>query len=86
MLILDEMTPTCAVTLKKILQASNDDAVLGTSPTMLHAYVVNSYRTMIIITTNTWATGLLGMPKHDVEWLQMNCVYIHVVEPLWETS
>ena len=83
-LILDELHPKNAVALKKIMQASNDDAIMGASPTMQHAYRVNSYQTMIIVTTNTWSSGFKGMPAADVEWLRANSYYIHVPGPLWK--
>lgn len=83
-LVLDELHPTSAVLLKKIMQASNDVAILGASPTMQHAYRVNSYQTMIIVTTNTWAPGCATMQADDVEWLKANSVYVHVTSPLWK--
>ena len=83
-LVLDELHPKSAVLVKKIMQASNDCAVLGASPTMQHAYSVNSFRTMIVVTTNTWAAGMVGMPESDVEWLKANSVYVHVQHKLWK--
>ena len=86
MLVLDELGPEGAVKLKKILQASNDVAVLGTSPTMQHVYKIRTWRTMIVVTTNVWAARLQGMPVADYEWLQANGVLVVVTEPLWKTS
>ena len=83
-LVLDELHPKNAVVLKKIMQASNDDAIMGASPTMQHAYRVNSYKTMIVVTTNTWSSGLRGMPDADVDWLRINSFYVHVPGPLWK--
>ena len=83
-LVLDELHPKNAVVLKKIMQASNDDAIMGASPTMQHAYRVNSYKTMIVVTTNTWSSGLRGMPEADVDWLRINAFYVHVPGPLWK--
>jgi len=82
-LVLDELHPKNAVLLKKILQSSNDEAIMGASPTMQHAYRVNSYQTMIVVTTNTWASGLEELPVPDVQWLKVNAVYVHVTTPLW---
>jgi hypothetical protein len=84
LLILDEIAPKTAVYLKKSMQASNDDALLGSSPTMQHCYKLNTFRTAIVVTTNTWATGLCGMPVPDVDWLKANSVYVFVNEPLYE--
>ena len=70
--------------MKKITQAGNDQAILGASPTMQHAYSVNSYQTMIVVTTNAWASGLEDMPILDVEWLKVNSVYVRVTSPLWK--
>ena len=86
LLVLDELGPEGAVKLKKILQASNDVAVLGTSPTMQHVYKIRTWRTMIVVTTNVWAARLQGMPVADYEWLQANGVLVVVTEPLWKTS
>ena len=83
-LVLDELHPKNAVVLKKIMQASNDDAIMGSSPTMQHAYRVNSYQTMIVVTTNTWSSGFKGMPVADVDWLRANSYYVHVPGPLWK--
>ena len=83
-MVLDELHPKNAVVLKKIMQASNDDAIMGASPTMQHAYRVNSYKTMIVVTTNTWSSGLRGMPEADVDWLRINAFYVHVPGPLWK--
>ncbi len=83
-LVLDELHPKNAVLLKKIMQASNDEAIMGASPTMQHAYRVNSYQTMIVVTTNTWASGCEKMPIFDVDWLKANSVYVRVTSPLWK--
>ena len=83
-LILDELHPKNAVMLKKIMQASNDDAVMGASPTMQHVYRINTYRTMIVVTTNTWAAGLQEVSVEDADWLKANSVYVHVPGPLWK--
>jgi len=83
LLVLDELHPKNAMVLKKIMQASNDSAIMGASPTMQHAYVVNTFRTMIVVTTNTWASGLADMPSFDVDWLRVNSVYVLVTTPLW---
>ena len=80
-LVLDELHPENAAVLKKIMQSSNDDAVMASSPTMQHAYRVNSYQTMIVVTTNTWSSGLCTMPGGDVDWLKANSVYVHVTTP-----
>ncbi len=85
-IVLDEISPKQAIVLKKILQCSNDDALMGASPTMQHAYVVNTYRTMIVITTNTWQAGIGKMPGADYEWLQANSVVINVQQPLWKQA
>ena len=57
---------------------------MGSSPTMQRAYRVNSYQTMIVVTTNTWSSGLCTMPAGDVDWLKANSVYVHVTGPLWK--
>jgi hypothetical protein len=84
LLVLDEISCRSALLLKKILQASNDDCLMGASPTMQHAYVVNTYRTMIVITTNTWSSGLSRVAMPDHEWLTANSVYVEVTAPLWK--
>ena len=76
--ILDEMGPKGAARTKKIMQASNDVAVLGSSPTMQHVYNIRTWRTMIVVATNIWASRLIGMPVADYEWLQENAVHVVV--------
>ncbi len=82
-MVFDELHPQNALVLK-IMQASNDDAIMGPSPTMQHAYRANSYQTMIVVTTNTWSSGFKGMPVADVEWLRASSYYVHVPSPLWK--
>ncbi len=62
------------------MQSSNDEAVMA----MQHAYRVNSYQTMIVVTTNTWSSGCSTMPGGDVDWLEANSVYVHVTGQLWK--
>ena len=43
---------------------------------------VTSYRTMIVVTTNTWGSGLPDMPDFGVARLRAHSVYVLVGTPL----
>jgi len=86
LIVLDEMGPDKAIQLKKVMQASNDDALLGASPTMQHAYTVNSHRTMIVVTTNVWAVGLKTLHEEHRDWLFHNSIVVHIDAPMWVVS
>ena len=83
LILLDEIDPAIAIGLKKLLQAGNDVCKLGMSPTGQHAYNIYAHRTKIVCCTNTWRTGLMGLPAVDREWLVQNSVVIDVDRTLW---
>ena len=56
-------------------------AELGQSPTQQFAYDVLLWRTPIIVTTNHW--DYTNLCNADVDWLEANCVNVHVDEPVW---
>jgi len=60
----------------------SDDEYFGRCLGMCIAAVVNSYRTMIVVTTNTWASGLPVVPEFDVARLRAHSVYVLVGTPL----
>ena len=86
MLFFDEMDPAVAISLKKVLQASSDLCVLGTSPTMLAAYTVCTFNTMIVIASNRWQATLQLLDKVDQDWLSKNCVFVEVKEMLFDVA
>jgi len=86
MLFLDEMDPAVAISLKKVLQASNDPCVLGTSPTVLAAYTVCTFNTMIVVASNRWQATLQLLDKVDQDWLSKNSVFVEVKEMLFEVA
>jgi hypothetical protein len=83
-ILLDELAPKAAIQLKKLLQASNEVVVLGTSPTMVNAYTLHVHRVQIIVCTNVWMSGLKKLKKHDREWLEKNSYHVLVQEPMWQ--
>lgn len=83
LILLDEMGPLTAITLKKLLQSGLDVVTLGTSPTQQFAYVVYVHKIMICITSNNWVRDLKQLPPNDREWLAMNSHFLEVSEPLW---
>ena len=78
-----ELSAKEGIKLKKCLQASNEVAVMGVSPTMMSAYTLHTWRTRIIICTNLWIGGLKKLQKLDRDWIRKNSIYIAVNEPLW---
>ena len=86
MIVLDEMSPQRALECKKLIQASNEPCIMGTSPTMQHSYTVYTWRTKFVISTNTWESGMgcKSITDEDREWLVNNAVVVQVDEPLWE--
>ena len=82
-ILFDELSAKEGIKLKKCLQASNEVAVMGVSPTMMSAYTLHTWRTRIIICTNLWIGGLKKLQKLDRDWITKNSIYIAVNEPLW---
>lgn len=82
-ILMDEITPQCAINIKKGMQASNELVTLGSSPTMCSAYTVHLHRCQIICCSNVWRTSLKKLKKPDREWLIANSYYVNVKEALW---
>ena len=83
LILLDEMGPTTAITLKKLLQSGLDVVTLGTSPTQQFTYTVYVRGAKIVLTSNNWERDLKSLPTNDQEWLSRNSHYVKVLEPLW---
>jgi hypothetical protein len=82
-ILLDEMaSPTFIVSNKKVLQAHVDGAILGQSATQLYTYDVFVWRTPLMVTTNNWQYD--DFSEADKNWIQENCVVVHVPGPVWE--
>ena len=82
-ILLDEITPKCAISIKKAVQASNELVTLGSSPTMCNAYKLHLHRVQIICCSNVWMSDLKKLNKKDAQWLMSNCRYVKVTEALW---
>ena len=82
-ILLDEITPKCAISIKKTVQASNELVTLGSSPTMCNAYKLHLHRVQIICCSNVWMSDLKKLNKKDAKWLMSNCRYVNVTEALW---
>ena len=81
--LLDEVaTPSVIVNNKKVLQAHVDGAILGQSPTQTYTYEVFLWRVPIILTTNNWRLDKLT--DEDSEWVNANCIVVHVAEPVFD--
>ena len=84
-LLLDEMSsPEFIAKNKKLLQAHVDGAKLGQSATQLYSYNVFLWRVPIIITTNNW--NLNDLEAVDREWVESNCIPVHINEPVWASG
>ena len=83
LILFDELKAETCITLKKLLQASNDPCTLGSSPTNQHVYTVWAHRTKMVIASNVWNCDLPLLPKADRQWLEQNAVYVLVDSPLW---
>ena len=83
LLLLDEMGPKTAITLKKLLQSGCDMVSLGISPTQQFTYSVYVRATKIVLTSNNWERDLKTLEPNDQEWLSTNSHYVNVLEPLW---
>jgi hypothetical protein len=83
-ILLDEVTPRCCISIKKAMQASNEMVTLAVSPTMCNSYSVHLHRCQIICCSNVWAESLRKLKKADRSWLQKNCYFVKVTEPMWE--
>ena len=68
----------------KLLQAHVDGALLGQSATQLFTYEVFVWRTPIILTTNNWKLDCLA--EDEVDWVNANCVVVHVDQPVFVTA
>ena len=82
-ILMDEITPKCAISIKKAVQASNELVTLGSSPTMCNAYKLHLHRVQIICCSNVWMSDLKKLNKKDAKWLMSNCRYVNVTEALW---
>jgi len=82
-ILLDELRPCAAMSLKKALQASSELVTLGASPTMVASYQVHLHRVAIVVCCNLWKTELDRLPAADRDWLVANSVYLYVGEPMW---
>jgi hypothetical protein len=82
-ILLDEITPKCAISIKKAVQASNELVTLGSSPTMCNAYKLHLHRVQIICCSNVWVSDLKKLNKKDAKWLLSNSRYVKVTEALW---
>lgn len=83
-IIYDELSPACAIVMKKPLQASNEVVTFAASPTMQCAFQLHLHKVRMIVCTNTWQATLSKLAEHDREWLNANAFYLRVDGPMWE--
>ena len=83
--LLDEVaSPAFVIGNKNLLQAHVDGALLGQSATQLYSYFVFLWRTPIILTTNNLDYASFSVA--DKDWLDTNCVAVHVARRVWESA
>ncbi len=83
--VLDEVaSPALVIGSKKPLQAHVDGALLGQSATQLYSYFVFLWRVPIILTTNNWDCS--GFSEADKNWLETNCVAVHIAHYVWKSA
>ena len=51
---------------------------------MLFSYEVFLWRVPIVLTTNNWR--LDDLTEEQRQWLRVNCVVVHVADPVYETQ
>ena len=83
-ILMDAITPKCAISIKKAVQASNELVTLGSSPTMCNAYKLHLHRVQMICCSNVWSSGMKKLTKKDQQWLNSNARYLKVTETMWE--
>ena len=83
-ILLDEITPKVAISIKKAVQASNEIVTLGSSPTMCSAYKLHLHRVQIICCSNVWMSEMPTLSKMDANWLMSNCRYVAVTDSMWQ--
>jgi len=83
-ILFDEAKAAMVVEHKGLFQGRNTWVDMATSGTNCYSYKVWTYGTMLVVTSNKWQTELEALPKADADWLEQNCVYVHVDTPLYE--
>jgi hypothetical protein len=84
-ILLDEASsPQFIVDNKKLLQAHIDGAKLGQSSTQKFSYEIFLWRTPIIVTTNNYDYSKFS--EADTNWIESNCMAVHVSTPVWQVS
>ena len=71
---------------RKLFQAPAAWVDLGSSATANYVYRVWVNDAVMVVCSNKWAVQLALCKKHDADWILANQEYVHVSEPLWETS
>ena len=83
--LFDEVSsPEFVVGNKKVLQAHIDGAILGQSATQLYTYEVFLWKIPLMLTTNNWEYS--AFTESDKNWLETNCVAVHIDSPVWVTD
>ena len=49
------------------------------------SYSVWFWRVKIVIATDVWFSGQLGMSHEDKDWLDKHSFVLDVTEPMWQT-
>ena len=58
--------------------------LLEQSATQLYSYFVFLWRVPIILTTNNWDCS--GFSEADKNWLETNCVAVHIAHRVWKSA
>ena len=83
LILFDEASTYMVLKNKRLFQAPNAPVIVGSSPTNALAYSLFLGDTLLVVSSNEWASELSAMPETNRDWLQGNMVYVSVQEKLY---
>ena len=81
-LVFDEGTVEMVINNKAIFQAGIEGCQVQESPTQQYTQFRWLYGVAMIVCTNEWLTDEHPKAWHD--WINENCIYVEVTEPMYE--
>lgn len=82
-LLIDEGTPTMALSHKCLFQGNSGCCPVSTSSTNCYAQPVASWGARIVICCNDWHDRSAVLSASDREWLRANSIVVDVDRPLF---